>query len=61
MQRERERWIDLNLSKGPSINDVEHLRGEGVVQNITLVLTGFVNGAVTSDKREGLIKCEKFA
>ena len=33
--------------KGPSIKDVTHKRGEGVVQNVTIVLIGCVNGTVT--------------
>ena len=36
------------LYKGPSINDVTHERGEGVVQNVIEALIGCVNGTVIS-------------
>ena len=42
---------------GPSINDVMHLRGEGVGQNVTIVLIGCMNGTVTGG---GGPKREKF-
>ena len=41
---------------GPSINDVTHWRGEGVVQNVTIVLIGCLNLTVTRGKGSKNVK-----
>ena len=52
---ESEDRVEKLAMSGPSINEVMHLRGEGVGQNVKMALIGCMNGTVTGG---GGPKCE---